>query len=218
MAGYKTHLSFGVGLGIAAVAVASGYALVSDNRALALVFACLLIGSFLPDLDSDEGAPFRLLINIFSCLAAVLSFTILKEEGVLSVWKLALVPIAFFLVFRFAIGGILKKFTRHRGIFHSLPAAALAGLLTYEILDRTITAGIIKTLAALGVSLGYGGHLLLDELKSATALNGAFLRPSRSLGSAFKLTADSTFSTIAIYLILLYFFWQFWPLGLNPIE
>lgn len=202
MANFKTHFSFGIILGIAAIVGATTYSIIIDNSILALVFLSILIGSFLPDLDSDGGTPFKFVINGFAFLVAVMAFLSVKQVYPEDIKILAGVPIGIFFFVYFVIGGILKKFTHHRGIFHSIPGgliAAFGALLFFRNLEFSKTDCFFLATA---VAIGYFGHLLLDELKSATGFNGITLRPEKSLGSALKFTSKSKAITMAVYIIL----------------
>ena len=48
-------------------------------------------------------------------------------------------------------------------------------------------------------------HLILDEMNSAVNLSGRPFVPKKSLGTALQLWANSTFTTLAVYIALLFF-------------
>ena len=62
MAGYKAHFAFGV-LTAACVAVAMLVISWVSLMVMPVVFLLAVIGSMLPDLDSDTGVPVRLLFG-----------------------------------------------------------------------------------------------------------------------------------------------------------
>jgi len=74
MASFKTHLSFGAIIGIAITIFVSLYSLVSHNNLLPILFFAAVLGSFLPDLDSDEGLPFQIVFGAFSLVGAGITF------------------------------------------------------------------------------------------------------------------------------------------------
>ena len=86
---------------------------------------------------------------------------------------------------RHLAGAVFKRFTVHRGIWHSLLAAGLCGLVTTALSYRLLAqeAGLAWA-QGLALLLGCIIHLLLDELYSVD-LVGA--RIKRSFGSALKL-------------------------------
>jgi len=121
MANFKTHASFGIVLGTVAAAAATTYAIISDATLAVWIFIAVVAGSFMPDLDSDGGAPFRILINAFALLTAVIIFLFIMNQPVSEFRYLVFLPIGSFIIIKFIVGSILKKFTHHRGIFHSIP-------------------------------------------------------------------------------------------------
>jgi membrane-bound metal-dependent hydrolase YbcI (DUF457 family) len=97
---------------------------------------------------------------------------------------------------RFGLGKILKRFTVHRGMWHSLPAVAIAGLLAFLICAcDDMQMRLFNTGA---VMLGYTSHLVLDELYSISWQRGR-LRLKKSFGSALKLWSKSPWANISTY-------------------
>ena len=83
--------------------------------------------------------------------------------------------------FRFGFGAIFRKFTKHRGMWHSIPAAAAAGMITYLI---CLSPGHeTRLLKAWSVVLGFLLHLLLDEIYSVDLMGR---RLKKSSGTALK--------------------------------
>jgi putative flippase GtrA len=111
-----------------------------------------------------------------------------------------------YLAVRFGIAGIFQRYTVHRGMWHSLPAAAIAGLLTFLIVSgTTLEIRLFKTAA---VVLGFLIHLLLDEFWSFEMRRGR-LRIKRSLGTALKLWTTrglwpnvTTYGKLALLVVL----------------
>jgi hypothetical protein len=118
-----------------------------------------------------------------------------------SVGELVLIWLAAFLFFRWAVFWLLETFTVHRGLFHSLPAAILAGLLGVTACFHGLALTALEAwLGGAFVCFGYLVHLLLDEAYSVN-LFGA--RQRRSLGTAFKLgRLDQLPATLLLYLLL----------------
>jgi len=163
--------------------------------------ACLALGtlgSILPDLDADSSAPARLTFNLAAAALAFLAMFILAARWS-SLAELAVVWVAAFLLARGVLFAALARVTVHRGMLHSLPAAACFGLAATATAYRGL--GVSPGLAwALGASVagGYAFHLVLDEVY-AVNLFGA--RTRRSLGSALKLWSRRAVApTVALYL------------------
>ncbi|QDV30009.1 hypothetical protein Spb1_19360 [Planctopirus ephydatiae] len=198
MAGFQTHI------GVAA-AVGTGYAYWGYYTLQMPVPTCLLAGGFvtiagmMPDLDSDSGIPARETITFAAAIIPMILMNRLISSG-LSAEQLVLVGIPLYLFIRFAIGTLLKRFTIHRGMFHSIPAIAIAGMIGFLICDADMHgARIYKTIA---VMLGYTTHLVLDEIWSVN-LNGAVPTLKKSFGTALKFFSNDPTATSATYGMLL---------------
>jgi hypothetical protein len=129
MAGFKTHITVstlaGVGYGAAAYAFYD-----------VPVPACILAGGLcsvsgmLPDIDSGPGIPLR---ESLAFAAAVIS-TMLADRFQSFGWSVDSIILAGALVYltiRFAVAELLKRYTVHRGMFHSIPAALIFVELAY---------------------------------------------------------------------------------------
>jgi hypothetical protein len=130
MANFRTHISWGVFVGIGFVVLALIWSIFSGAQSILVVFMAVLIGSFLPDLDMDDGMPFQILFGLSGATISGLTFYGLYQSGDHDLKKLGIYSILVFLAVRFVGGFIFKRFTKHRGMFHSVPAAILSGLVT----------------------------------------------------------------------------------------
>ena len=124
--------------------------------------------------------------------------------------QLGIPPLATLIV-RFGVLRIFKKFTVHRGIFHSIPAALVATLATAWLLRFWQLAPIDILAISLALGAGFASHLILDEVYSVDFDGGKF-QPKSSLGSALALRAPSLPVTIAAYLALGVLLYVNWPL------
>lgn len=202
MANFKTHFSFGIFIGIISVAAATVYSLTSNDVLIALGFVFAIIGSLLPDLDSDEGTPIRIVLTMFATLCALVGFLYVKQQYPADTLSQLFSLLFIYGVVKYGLGTILKKFTHHRGIFHSLPAAVLSFMVGLLLLQQFGLSHLEKLLIAGSLALGYLGHLLLDEIKSATTFSGLRMRRSRSFGTAIKLYSNSKVASAAVYFLL----------------
>lgn len=212
MASFKGHISFGFIIGLAALAFLTASAAIADNLSLFLVFIGILIGTILPDLDSDGGKPFKIVFGIFSFICAIFGFLYAKDNYSDNFAYLIAIPLSVLLAVRFILGPILKKFTHHRGIFHSVPMLLIFGLLAQKTISALDYSQKIAAYFAIAVMLGFLGHLILDELKSATGFSGIFLKPSKSLGSALKLFSNDHKINIFIYSCLVLAIYANWDM------
>jgi hypothetical protein len=115
---------------------------------------------------------------------------------------IALAGAGIYLVIRFGLGKVLKKYTVHRGMFHSIPAAAIAG----EVAFLVCASGDIylRAYKACAVVAGFMSHLILDEIWSVRVKGGRIGLKSSS-GTAMKLWGESGWANLSCYgkLILL---------------
>ena len=209
MAGYKAHMAFGM-------VTAAGWTFIVITLSLVsvwflpIIFIATVVGAFLPDLDSDTSAPLKILLIIFSVLgSAVAGWIVFNQED--SSW-LRLGGMSAFsgLFIYYGIGGIFKKLTNHRGIFHSIPAVVLSAMLTLTLLNQIDLDLNIKMMVSLGVGLGYLCHLILDELNSTVNLGGIPFIPNKSIGTAVKLYSKNWKISLGVYGITGWLLFQNW--------
>jgi len=194
MADFKTHITTSSVLGV-------GYSTVGilafDVPLPTAVLAGGLCGvsGMLPDLDSDSGIPLRESVAFAAAVVPMLMFErfqILFGSMELAVLAGALV----YLLIRFGLAPMLKKYTVHRGMFHSIPAALIATEVAYMI---CLTGGVEMRLFKAGaVFVGFMSHLVLDELWSLYWYRGR-LRKKKSFGTALKLWGKNSWGNVSAY-------------------
>jgi membrane-bound metal-dependent hydrolase YbcI (DUF457 family) len=194
MAGFKTHITTSTVLGIgygATGCLALGMPLQSSILAGGL---CSVSG-MLPDIDSDTGTPLRESIAFASAVVPMLLLHRFKQLG-LDHETIVLAAAAIYVAIRFGAAEIIKRYTVHRGMWHSIPACAIAGLLAYLLCSGSTEE--IRIFKAFGVVLGFMSHLLLDELYSIEWHYGR-VRLKRSFGTAIKFWSKSTWANVSTY-------------------
>lgn len=204
MAKFRTHMSWGFLVGIALVVAGLIYAVFFGVELIGAVFLAVLLGSFLPDLDLDDGIPFQILFGLLGAGAAGFIFFNFYQKGERNPKILILIPALAFVAVRFIAGYIFKKFTNHRGVFHSIPASFLSGLATIWFLHIFKIIEGQELLIGASVTIGYMGHLILDEIYSSTNLSGHSFFPKQSLGSALKFFSSSRISTLLFYGLIIF--------------
>jgi membrane-bound metal-dependent hydrolase YbcI (DUF457 family) len=197
MAGFRTHITVSgiTGFVYGGMAVQP---LGFDTDVGVLAAGLTTAGGMLPDLDSDSGRPLR---EVFGLLGAVVPLLLvprmahagMTREAILATWLFGYVCI------RYVLAQVFRRLTVHRGMFHSLPALLIAGLLVYLAYDSADRG--VRLLLAGGVMLGFLSHLILDELYSVD-LRGLRVRLKSSAGSALKLRSSSTAATATCYALL----------------
>lgn len=141
-----------------------------------------LVGGILPDIDLKQSQPSRLLFSLLGLIAALAwLFANLPSYSGLELWVGAL---AVYLVVRFPLWWLFHTIATHRGVFHSLIAAAMAGVLMCAIAWQFLnTTELQSWLLGIFMTAGYLIHLSLDEIYSVD-FSGVKIR--RSFGSALK--------------------------------
>ena len=197
MASYKGHLSVSATLGTCYGAVGIwGWDL--DWGPAFLGLGVTTLGGVLPDLDSDSGVPVRELFGLAAAAAPFLLWGRLRADGFSLEQTIVLLAAAYLLI-RYGVSEVFKRATVHRGMFHSIPAMLIAGLLVFLGYDTPATW--LRYYLAFGVMLGFLSHLILDELYSVDFM-GFRVKISKSAGSALKLYSPSWSATVACYLFL----------------
>ncbi|MBN2474957.1 MAG: metal-dependent hydrolase [Pirellulales bacterium] len=193
MADFKTHLAassiVGVGYGGAACAL-GGMPLPSCVLAAGLCGA----SGMLPDIDSGPGRPLREITSFLAVAVPAMLFGRLQHYG-LSQSSIILVGVAVYLTIRFGLAELLRRYTVHRGMFHSFVAAAIFGELTYLLLYDDSHA--VRWLIAGGVVLGFLSHLCLDEIYSVQWDGRP--RIKKSFGTALKVFAHGWWPNVSAY-------------------
>jgi membrane-bound metal-dependent hydrolase YbcI (DUF457 family) len=181
MAGFKTHITVstlaGAGYGAAAYAF---YDL--PGPACILAGGLCSVSGMLPDIDSGPGRPLR---ESLAFAAAVVS-TMLVDRFQQFGWSMESIILAgafVYLLVRFGVAELVKRYTDHRGMFHSIPAAIIFGELAYLLAAGDLRLRLYK---AGGVVLGYMIHLVLDEMYSVYYVRGR-MHVKKSFGTAIKL-------------------------------
>ncbi len=201
MADFKTHITGStlVGIGIGAAGVSYGIPIQS----------CLLAGGLcsvsgiLPDLDSDSGVPYRESVAFISAFVPMLLINRFESLG----WTRESIVLACAILYigiRFGVANVFRRYTVHRGMWHSIPAAASVGLIAFLVTDhRHLELRLYWTIAAVS---GFLVHLLLDELYSVDFRG---VRLKKSFGTALKFWSTrgmwpniSTYGKLAILLLL----------------
>src|SRR3972149_3606964 len=190
MAGFKTHIAFssilGAGYGTAAY-------FLYDVPWPSCVLAGGLCGvsGMLPDLDSGPGTPLRESMAFAAAVVPVMLIHRLQQRA-LSTEMFIIIVAGLYLLIRFGGMALLKLFTEHRGMFHSLPAAAIFGEVAYLLASGDTHLRLYKAGA---VVLGFLSHLFLDEVYSFEWSRGR-LHLKNSFGTALKLIGHSWWANI----------------------
>ena len=198
MADFRTHITTSSTIGV--VYGAAGFLHWGIDPATCIVAGSLCgVAGMLPDMDSDSGHAQR---EVMTFTAAVMPMLMIHRfaEFQLTHEQMAVAAGCIYVIVRFGFGELLKRYTVHRGMFHSIPAAIIAGLITSLVCSCEDWSYRFFKVAA--VVLGYIIHLLLDELWAIEWYRGR-LRFKNSFGTALKLFSSRWFPNVFTYGVLL---------------
>ena len=194
MAGFRMHVSTSAVLGVGYAGVGHfGYGVPLDTSLVA--GAMCGFSGMLPDLDSDYGVPLR---ETMAFTAAVLPMVLVGHfyQLQLSHDAMILAAVSVYLFVRFGITNMIRKYTVHRGMFHSIPALFIFAGLAFLACG---TADLpIRCYKAGGVAAGFMSHLLLDEIY-AVEWKGGRWRLKKSFGTAIKFWGDDAWANFSTY-------------------
>lgn len=194
MADFRTHM-----LTSTAVGVLYGFGGYQSGLPIP---TCLVAGGLcsvsgmLPDLDSDSGRPLREATTLAAAVVPMLMVERFQRFG----WgheMMVLAAAVLYLMIRFGLTEVFRRFSVHRGMWHSIPAAAVVGMLAFLVMaSEDITIRMFKTIA---VVLGFMSHLVLDEIWSVDFRRGQY-RFKSSFGTALKLWGNDRWANVTTYL------------------
>ena len=198
MAGFKMHVTVSSLLGCGYAGAGVVYGLHTDTAILG--GALCGFSGMLPDLDSDYGTPLR---ETMAFTAATVPMLLLHRFQSLRLRpdEMALLGITVYLLMRFGITTLIRKYTVHRGMFHSIPAGMIFAGLAFLICGGTDDLNV-RYFKSGAVLAGFMSHLILDEIYSVEWRSGAW-RLKKSSGTAFKLWGDDGWANFTCYAKLL---------------
>ncbi len=194
MAGFKTHIGTSTVLGVGYGTVGYLYGMPLSSAVVA--GGLCSVSGMLPDLDSDNGVPVREMFSFGAAIVPMLMVDRFERLG----WTHEMIVLAtgvLYVMIRFGVAELFKRYTVHRGMWHSIPAAVLASLLA--LLVCSCHHQSVQLYKAGAVFLGFISHLVLDEIWSIS-LKGGRLRIKKSFGTALKFwSPNSTWANISCY-------------------
>lgn len=185
MADFRSHITTSSVLGIGYGVLGYSTLNLSVEQSILSAGLCGLSG-MLPDLDSESGIPARETMAMSAAIVPMLLLDRFRDLG-LERESLVLAGAAVYLAIRFGLAELFHRYTVHRGMWHSIPAAGIAGLLCYLMTNHDETP--IRLFKSGAVVLGFISHLVLDELWSIDFAH-ALPRKKRSFGTALKFWTD----------------------------
>jgi len=194
MAGFKMHISVSGVLGVGYAA--TGYLGLGMSWPTSALGGVLCgVSGMLPDVDSDSGIPLRETISFGAAVVPMLMIDRFQHMGLESE-QMVLAGVLIYFLIRFGVASLLKRYTVHRGMWHSIPAAMITGLIGYMLC--TCSDDAARIYKAGGMFAGYMSHLLLDEIYSIEWRRGV-PRLKKSFGSATKFWGKSLWANLSTY-------------------
>lgn len=169
MADFKTHLEVGAATGFALSIITYMTDLITHVYMAVIIFFATVIGSFLPDMDSNSGLPVKIIFGLYAYFAATITMYWIHDNGATFYMHLFL-PAASFAFVKLVLEKWFKKYTTHRGIFHSFPAYLITFFASLLIASSTNLPVLEQFVISLAISSGYLCHLVLDEIYSINFL------------------------------------------------
>ena len=197
MPGFKIHITASTAMGV----VYGGTALVGYEQPLE---TCLLatglcsVSGMLPDLDSGPGRPLRESVTFAAAVVPMLLLDRFKHMG-MSHDAMVLAGGLIYLGIRFGLAAVLRHYSVHRGMFHSLPTALIFSELAFLLCS---SGGLpLRFYEAGAVMMGFLSHLILDEIWS---IEWRGFRPGlkSSAGTAFKAWGPCLWSNALTYVLM----------------
>lgn len=194
MADFKTHITTSTVLG-AAYGIGAYFGFDMEMPHCFVAAGLCSVAGMLPDLDSNSGIPQREMLSFVSVIVPVLMLRRFEQLG-MTPEHMVFVAAVMYVFIRFVVGGIFRRYTKHRGMWHSIPAALIAGLATFLVcLSPELSVRVFKAWA---VVIGFVSHLILDEVY-AVDWQGKRIRIKRSFGTALKLFSKERWPNISTY-------------------
>lgn len=182
MANFTTHIAAGTVAAGALATLTLAADVVAPENLIAVTMAGVL-GSVLPDIDLKDSRPSRAMfagLGIFFSFAVL--FTFATRFSVAELWILWLGTL---LAVRYGLHWIFHHLAVHRGIWHSLLAAAFSAAATAIVFKHILGRHDgVAWLAAGFMFVGFLVHLILDEIYSVDVMD---VRMKSSYGTAMKL-------------------------------
>lgn len=193
MADFKTHMTVSTATG-AVLAFAGIRAGLPDTTCIIAGGLCSVSG-MLPDLDSDSGRPLREATTLGAAVVPMLMVERFQRLQ-LSHDGMVLAAAGVYIAIRFFIVELFRRYTVHRGMWHSIPAAIIAGLFAFLVMSsEDISLRMFKSFA---VFIGFMSHLVLDEIWSVEFRKGRYSFKS-SFGTALKLWGKNSWANYVTY-------------------
>jgi LexA-binding, inner membrane-associated putative hydrolase len=182
MANFTTHVAVGTVVAGALATLTLAADVVAPENLIAVTMAGVL-GSVLPDIDLKESRPSK---AMFAGLGIFFSFAVLFSCATgYSIAELWILWLGTLVGVRYGVHFMFHRLAVHRGIWHSILAAAFSAVATAVAFNVLLGRHEgVAWLAAGFMFVGYLVHLTLDEIYSVDVMD---VRVKSSFGTALKI-------------------------------
>ncbi len=195
MAEQQTH--FSVSLVLSALYALVGVVIFDIAPELVVLGAVIVtVAGILPNVDAGNGQSAREFGGLLAAVSPLLAFEyfpVLLGGGIA---RIVLVVVCSYLFTRIVIVRAIQKFTVHRGVMHSIPAAIITAQLTYLLFwdvfwyDRIFLASAAFT--------GFFAHLMIDAYTNLDLMGKAMGNETKK-PAVLKLGGPTMGGTLALY-------------------
>jgi FtsH-binding integral membrane protein len=206
MADFKTHTLAGSVVGLLICYYAASLNLISEYYYFILIYIISIIGSFLPDVDHDSSKPLRIVFTFFAIISSISCFFVAKKVLKMDLYDVFIYTLLTFFIVSYFVRFLFKKYTKHRGIFHSLPMMLIVSLSTMFLNYRFGGRDYVTMVIGLATGTGFLSHLVLDELFATKNFAGIPYSFKKSFGDSFKVFVKSRKVNICVFAILVILF------------
>lgn len=194
MPGFRVHIT-GSSIVGASYAVAAYFVGDMPPMTCALAGGMCAVAGMMPDLDSGPGIPMRESVAFAAAVVPMMMIHRFHQMG-LPLEAMILLGASIYLSIRFGVSWILKHYSIHRGMFHSIPSMAIAGQMTF--LAFSAEDPLRRYFISSAVVLGFLTHLILDEIWSVRL--GMFgPKFKKSFGTALKFHGPTLWPNLLTY-------------------
>jgi membrane-bound metal-dependent hydrolase YbcI (DUF457 family) len=196
MADFRTHITVSTICGV--IYGGAGFQAGVPWESCIIAGGLCSVSGMLPDLDSDSGIPLREAVALSSAVVPMLLVDRLHRMNI-SHEMMVLITAGLYLGIRFGVAEFFRRYTVHRGMWHSIPAAMISGMIAFLLCScENMSVRLFRTMA---VVVGFMSHLILDEMWSVDFKRGKYQFKS-SFGSALKLWGNERIPNFVAYSML----------------
>jgi hypothetical protein len=169
-----------------------------ENALLAAVI--VVVAGLLPNLDAGGSGPAREISGLVAAAIPMILMETIPAIRAGGITRVAIVVVIAYLGTRWIIVRFFDRFSTHRGMLHSVPAAIITAEIVYLMFyDLRVLERMFVAFAAF---IGYFMHLMLDGYENVALLPKGEKKPK-----AMKIKGASWASTWTLYGVMLVLGW-----------